>query len=96
MGALFSATWSMVAAAGVALAFSAPLGAAVQDGKYLAGHVLLGLGLGQLITMLLRIAGRDKSAFRMRRPAPSRSAQVTVLPVRRPATMVTLRGKHAA
>ena len=95
MGALFSATWSMVAAAGVALAFSAPLGADVQDGKYLAGHVLLGLGLGQLITMLLRIAGRRIRKALLSRPAPSRSAQVTVLPVRRPATRVTLRGKHA-
>ncbi|AUZ34684.1 hypothetical protein C3B78_09645 [Arthrobacter sp. PGP41] len=52
------AIWSLVAAAGAALAASAPFGAAGHGGQHLAGHLLLGLGLGQLLAALLRAAAR--------------------------------------
>ena len=52
------AIWFLVAAAGAALAASAPFGAAGHGGQYLAGHLLLGLGLGQLLAALLRADGR--------------------------------------
>lgn len=58
MSAVIGAIWSLVAAAGAALAASAPLGAAGHGGQYLAGHVLLGLGLGQVLAAVLRMAAR--------------------------------------
>ena len=58
MSAVFGAIWSLVAAAGAALAASAPFGAAGHGGQYLAGHVLLGVGLGQLLAAVLRAAVR--------------------------------------
>lgn len=58
MSAVIGAIWSLVAAAGAALAASAPFGAAGHGGQYLAGHVLLGLGMGQLLAAVLRVAAR--------------------------------------
>lgn len=58
MSAVIGAIWSLVAAAGATLAVSAPFGAAGHGGQYLAGHVLLGLGLGQLLAAVLRLAAR--------------------------------------
>lgn len=58
MSAVIGAIWSLVAAAGAALAASAPFGAAGHGGQYLAGHVLLGVGLGQLLAAVLRAAVR--------------------------------------
>ncbi|GGI83242.1 hypothetical protein [Pseudarthrobacter scleromae] len=58
MSAVVVAIWSLVAAAGAALAASAPYGAVGHGGQYLAGHVLLGLGLGQLLAAVVRYAVR--------------------------------------
>jgi hypothetical protein len=103
MGTVIAAATALaVTAAGAAAALSAPFGAAGNGGQYLAGHVLLGLGLGHSIAILLRIvtrrlvagrsAGKEKTAAV---PAPPSMATVTVLPVRPPA-MAPLRGRHAA
>jgi hypothetical protein len=87
MGTVFAvASALVVAATGAAAALSAPFGAAGHGGQYLAGHVLLGLGLGQAIALLLRIAARRLVARR----APGRDAEraapelapVSVLPPR--------------
>ena len=75
MSAVFGAIWSLVAAAGAALAASAPFGAAGHGGQYLAGHVLLGVGLGQLLAAVLRAAVR-----RVLRKAP-RTTQVPLAAV---------------
>lgn len=77
MGAVIVTIWSLVAAAGAALAASAPFGALAPGGQYLAGHVLLGVGLGQLLAAALRSAAKRivrKASFR---PAPS---EVTAAP----------------
>jgi hypothetical protein len=58
MSAVVVAIWSLVAAAGAALAANAPYGAVGHGGQYLAGHVLLGLGLGQLLAAVVRYAVR--------------------------------------
>lgn len=58
MSAVIGAIWSLVAAAGAVLAGIAPFGAAGHGGQYLAGHVLLGLGLGQVLAAVLRAATR--------------------------------------
>lgn len=55
MGAVFGVAWSlMLTACGAAVAASAPYGDAAPGGQYLAGHVLLGVGIGQLAALLLR------------------------------------------
>lgn len=59
MGAIFGVAWSlMFTVGGAAVAAAAPFGAAGMGGQYLAGHVLLGLGLGQLGALLVRAAVR--------------------------------------
>ncbi|VXB27330.1 Flagellar hook-associated protein flgK [Arthrobacter sp. 9AX] len=59
MGTVFAAASALVVAAvGAAAALSAPFGAAGNGGQYLAGHVLLGLGLGQSIALMLRTAAK--------------------------------------
>ncbi|GAA3406325.1 MULTISPECIES: hypothetical protein [Pseudarthrobacter] len=71
MSAVVVAIWSLVAAAGAALASSAPYGAVGHGGQYLAGHVLLGLGLGQLLAAVVRFAVRRMVAGAARTaPAP--------------------------
>jgi hypothetical protein len=99
---LAAATALALTTAGAAAALSAPFGAAGNGGQYLAGHVLLGLGLGHSIAILLRIATRRLVARRSAgkataatAPAPAPLATVTALPTRPPA-MVPLRGRHAA
>lgn len=103
MGTVFAAATALaVTTAGAAAALSAPFGAAGNGGQYLAGHALLGLGLGYSIAILLRNATRrlmtGRSAGKEKAgavPAPAHMATVTVLPARPPA-MTTLRGRHAA
>jgi hypothetical protein len=64
MGTVFAAASALViTAAGAATALSAPFGAAGHGGQYLAGHVLLGLGLGQSIAILLRLAVKRLAAW---------------------------------
>lgn len=101
MGTVFGVAWSlMLTAGGAAVAAGAPFGAAALGGQYLAGHVLLGVGLGQLLAMLLRLTARrilhvarTRSA-RVQQPEDS-MANVMVLPVRQ-ASVPPLRGRHAA
>jgi hypothetical protein len=103
MGTVFSAATALaVTVAGAAAALSAPFGAAGNGGQYLAGHVLLGLGLGHSIAILLRMATRRLMAGRSSAkeaaataPEPAQLATVTVMPTRPPA-MAPLRGRHAA
>lgn len=106
MGTVFGVAWSlMMTTGGAAVAAGAPFGAAGMGGQYLAGHVLLGLGLGQLLAMVLRFAARRILRNARTRPATVRDcavqvpethmATVTVLPVR-PASVPPLRGRHAA
>ncbi|TLM70307.1 hypothetical protein [Pseudarthrobacter sp. NamB4] len=80
MGAVIVAIWSLVAAAGAALAASAPFGALAPGGQYLAGHVLIGLGLGQLLAAALRSAAKRvvrKASFRT---APATGTAVPAVP----------------
>lgn len=108
MGTIFGTALSlMLTVGGAAVAAEGGPGAARN---YLAGHVLLGLGIGLLAATLLRTAGRILLARRAT-PLPEASmpaisepaapaavfpaAPVTVLPVR-PASAVPLRGRHAA
>jgi hypothetical protein len=92
MGTVFAvASALVVAAAGAAAALSAPFGAAGHGGQYLAGHVLLGLGLGQAIALLLRSAIKRLMARRAAGrgkvlTAPEQPVAVGVLPAR-PAVM---------
>ncbi|TNB72551.1 hypothetical protein FHJ30_09605 [Arthrobacter sp. BB-1] len=79
MSAVIGAIWSLVAAAGAALAVIAPFGAAGHGGQYLAGHVLLGVGLGQLLAAVLRVAAR-----RVLRKAPQ-ATQVSLAALPEPA-----------
>lgn len=103
MGTAFSAATALaVTVAGAAAALSAPFGAAGNGGQYLAGHVLLGLGLGYSIAILLRMATRRLMAGRSSAreaaataPEPDQLATVTLIPTRPPA-MAPLRGRHAA
>lgn len=100
MGAIFGTALSlMLTVGGAAVAAAGGPGAARH---YLAGHVLLGLGIGLLIATALRMGARILLA----RPAPpvreaaepasaAGVAPVTVLPVRA-ASAVPLRGRHAA
>jgi hypothetical protein len=101
MGTVIAAATALaVTAAGAAAALSAPFGAAGLGGQYLAGHVLLGLGLGHAVAILLRIAIKRLVAGRAASKetagvAPAPLATVTALPGRPPA-MAPLRGRHAA
>lgn len=71
MGTVLAAASALViAAAGAVAALSAPFGAAGHGGQYLAGHVLLGLGLGHSIAILLRTAVKRLLERRAVRPAP--------------------------
>ncbi|WP_246839686.1 hypothetical protein [Pseudarthrobacter sp. NIBRBAC000502771] len=102
MGAIFGTALSlMLTVGGAAVAALDGPGAARH---YLAGHVLLGVGIGLMIATAMRTAAR----FLMARPTqpahgtmvpvpvPSvDAAPVTVLPVRS-APAVPLRGRHAA
>jgi hypothetical protein len=93
MGTVFAAATALaVTLAGAAASLSAPFGAAGFGTQYLAGHVLLGLGLGQSIAMLLRrgikrlVAGRAAG----RTPAlavavPAGAVPLAVLPGGTPA-----------
>lgn len=86
MSAVIGAIWSLVAAAGAALAASAPFGAAGHGGQYLAGHVLLGVGLGQLLAAVLRAAVR-----RVLRKAPRTTpVPLAAVPEAAPAAALTL------
>ncbi|MDP9987525.1 hypothetical protein J2S98_002692 [Arthrobacter oryzae] len=94
MGAIFGTALSlMLTVGGAAVAAEGGPGAAQH---YLAGHVLLGVGIGLLIATILRTAVRILLA---RRTAPAdkttAAATVTVLPVRSTAPM-PMRGRHAA
>ena len=100
MGAIFGTALSlMLTVGGAAVAALDGPGAARH---YLAGHVLLGVGIGLMIATAMRTAAR----FLMARPTPPArgtmvpvasvdAAPVTVLPVRS-ARAVPFRGRHAA
>lgn len=100
MGAIFGTALSlMLTAGGAAVAAAGGPGTAQH---YLAGHVLLGVGIGLLIATALRTGGRIlmaravSPAQKAAVPAPVVEATpVTVLPVRSAST-VPLRGRHAA
>jgi hypothetical protein len=98
MGTIFAAGSALVvAAAGAAAALSAPFGAAGHGGQYLAGHVLLGLGLGQSIAILLRISVKRLVARRAAgtvREVPGQTIPERVLPAR-PAAMAPAAVAHA-
>ncbi|WP_285318159.1 hypothetical protein [Pseudarthrobacter sp. lyk4-40-TYG-27] len=89
----------MLTVGGVAMAAEGGPGAGQH---YVAGHVLLGMGIGLFLTTWIRTAVRHilaRSTFGSRRtPAaqePADPATVTVLPLRAP-SVVPLRGRHAA
>ena len=67
MGTVFAVALSItLTAGGAAVAAGAPFGAAAGlGGQYLAGHVLLGVGLGHLAAMLVR-AGVRRIVARVR------------------------------
>lgn len=98
-GILGMALSLMLAVGGAAVAAEGGPGAAQH---YVAGHVLLGVGIGLLIATLLR-AGfrllRARTTSRTARipvhPPAAGPARVTMLPVRT-APAVPLRGRHAA
>ena len=100
MGAIFGTALSlMLTAGGAAVAAAGGPGTAQH---YLAGHVLLGIGIGLLIATALRTAARvlmarPASPVRVGAvPAPAvDTATVTVLPVRSASTL-PMRGRHAA
>jgi hypothetical protein len=100
LGAIFGTALSLMLSVGGAVV--AAEGGPDATRHYLAGHVLLGVGIGLLIATVLRSGMRvflDRAASRV----PSASVQaptadhasVTVLPTR-PAQVVPLRGRHAA
>ncbi|MFF1881855.1 hypothetical protein ACFVVC_10355 [Pseudarthrobacter sp. NPDC058196] len=89
----------MLTVGGVAIAAEGGPGA-VQH--YVAGHALLGMGIGLFITTLIRTAARyvlarSTSASRRTQAVqePADPASVTVLPLRA-ASVISLRGRHAA
>jgi hypothetical protein len=100
MGAIFGTALSLMLSVGGAVV-------AVEGGPdaarhYLAGHVLLGVGIGLLIATVLRSGMRRflaRAALRVPntsvQASPADHASVTVLPTR-PAHVVPLRGRHAA
>ncbi|GGH91809.1 hypothetical protein ACFFGR_05190 [Arthrobacter liuii] len=100
MGAILGTALSLMLAVGGA-AVAAEGGPAAAR-HYLAGHVILGVGIGLLIATILRagvriLLARPASQARMSAALPptSDTATVTVLPVRA-APAVPLRGRHAA
>ena len=100
MGAIFGTALSlMLTVGGAAVAADRGVGGAQH---YLAGHVLLGVGIGLLIATVLRTglrrflaraAAREGKAFTQ--GSIAEHASVTVLPLR-PESVVPLRGRHAA
>ena len=100
MGAIFGTALSlMLTIGGAAVAVDRGVGAAQH---HLAGHVLLGVGIGLLIATALRTGLRlllagPASPARTAPVAPPEAeyAPVTVLPVRTART-APLRGRHAA
>ncbi|KRE85127.1 hypothetical protein [Arthrobacter sp. Soil764] len=100
MGAIFGTALSlMLTVGGAAVAADRGVGAAQH---HLAGHVLLGVGIGLLIATALRtglrlLLARPASPARTAPVAPPEAeyAPVTVLPVRTART-APLRGRHAA
>ncbi|MHC6595017.1 hypothetical protein [Arthrobacter sp. C152] len=100
MGAILGTALSLtLTISGAAVAAGSGPAAA---GNHLAGHVLLGVGIGLLAATALRLAARlliDWAVARTPEPAgqPSRAdeAVVTLLPAR-PAPVAPLRGRHAA
>lgn len=100
MGAIFGTALSlMLSVGGAAVAAEGGPGATQH---YLAGHVLLGVGIGLLIATILRTGARMLLARRTSPAGKSTSfapgadtATVTVLPVRS-AAPVPMRGRHAA
>ncbi|TQJ36357.1 hypothetical protein [Arthrobacter sp. SLBN-122] len=100
MGAIFGTALSLMLTVGGA-AVAADRGAGTAQ-HYLAGHVLLGVGIGLLIATVLRtglrlLLARPASPVRPAPVAPPEAgyAPVTVLPVRT-APAAPLRGRHAA
>lgn len=100
MSAIFGTALSlMLTVGGAAVAAEGGPGAAQH---YLAGHVLLGVGIGLLIATILRmgvrilLARRTSSAHKATPLTPQADpATVTVLPIRSTAPM-PMRGRHAA
>jgi len=100
MGAIFGTALSlMLTVGGAAVAAEGGPGAAQH---YLAGHVLLGLGIGLLIATMLRTVARfllaraaSPAEKTMALPPGTDPATVTVLPLRSAAPM-PMRGRHAA
>jgi hypothetical protein len=106
MGTVFAVALSMMlTAGGAAVAAGAPFGAAAMGGQYLAGHALLGIGLGHLTVILVKagarravrkLSGRAAAGqTAVAQASEARLAPVAVLPVR-PAAVAPLRGRHAA
>jgi hypothetical protein len=93
MNAIVVAVWALAAASGAGLAASAPYGAAGNGGQYLAGHVLLGLGLGQLLAALVRFAVRRMIAGTTSRPSP---APLVAVPATEAAVAAAPAGDRAA
>lgn len=100
MGAIFGTALSLMLTVGGA-AVAADRGPGGLQ-HYLAGHVLLGVGIGLLIATVLRTGIRlllARPTSRVRTAPTARPgaepASVTVLPVRT-ASAVPLRGRHAA
>ncbi|MBT2247491.1 hypothetical protein JHV56_02110 [Arthrobacter sp. BHU FT2] len=85
MGTVFGVAWAlMLAAGGAAFAAASPDGGAAHGGQYLAGHVLLGVGIGQLAALLLRRSARLVVArLRVRSTGPAAAPRV---PYRKAAT----------
>ncbi|WP_045732688.1 hypothetical protein [Pseudarthrobacter chlorophenolicus] len=113
MSAVFGVAWSlMLTAGGAAIAASAPHGGAAPGGQYVAGHVLLGVGIGQLAAVLVRAAvqgvlrhaatrrsqqaGAHADAALSDIAAAPVTARVSTLPLRPAASLAPLRGRHAA
>ncbi|MDQ0769228.1 hypothetical protein QF031_001977 [Pseudarthrobacter defluvii] len=100
MGAIFGTALSLVlTVGGAAVATEGGPGAAQH---YLAGHVLLGVGIGLLIATLMRAGVRmllARASSQSRKPTSAQPeaspATVTMLPVRSTAP-APMRGRHAA
>ncbi|NUT70867.1 hypothetical protein [Pseudarthrobacter sp. C4D7] len=100
MGAIFGTALSLMLTVGGAAV--AALGGPGASRNYLVGHVLLGVGIGLMLSMALR-AGARFIIMRTVAQAPGApmlppavdAAAVSVLPVRSAST-VPLRGRHAA
>lgn len=100
MGAILGTALSLtLTISGAAVAAG---GGPATAGNHLAGHVLLGVGIGLLTATALRLAARlviDRAVARTSEPAmqPSRAdaAVVTLLPARQ-VPVAPLRGRHAA